>query len=323
MTIFKGLRACIVTTLVLMSCFPVAAQTLTVVLTFDDLPLAAGQGPAGTQKNPVEAQRVNGALLGALKKHHAPAIGFVNGKTVEELGSDKGKQILRQWTQEGFDLGNHTFSHADLNNITLEQFQQEVATGEDSFRQMLAEAGKTPRYLRFPYNHTGETKEKHDSAALFLKQRGYQIAACTIDNEDYLFDAAYVQMLARTDDGSAAKLRAEYLAYTAVEIDYYASLHKQLFGREIPQVMLLHANLLNADVIDKILGIFEEKHYRFVSLETAQSDPAYRVPDTFVSKFGPMWAYRWAKELGIKVDGSLESEPPAWITQYGQEPVKQ
>ena len=315
MKILKALRGSILTPLVLMSCLPVAAQTRTVALTFDDLPVTAA-------KDPVEAQSVNRAILDALKNHHASAIGFVNEKTVEELGRANGRRILEQWVRGGFDLGNHTFSHADLNNITLEQFKQEVVTGEDSFRPMLADVGKTPRFLRFPFNHSGDTKEKHDSVAAFLKQRGYEVAACTIDNEDYLFNVAYIQMLAKKDDASAAKLRAEYLAYTAVEIDYYASLHKQIFGREIPQVMLLHANRLNADVIGKILTIFEEKQYRFVTLEAAQSDPAYRVPDTFVTKFGPMWGYRWAKELDIKVDGSLESEPPSWIAQYGKEPAK-
>ena len=315
MIIFKRLRVSIVMSLVLMSGLPVGAQTRAVALTFDDLPVA-------DTKDPTEALFVNRALLNALKKHHAPAIGFVNEKTVEELGSENGKRILQHWVREGFDLGNHTFSHADLNNITFELFKQEVARGEDSFRPMLAEVGRTPRFLRFPFNHTGDTKEKHDSVAAFLKQRGYQVAACTIDNEDYLFNAAYIQMLAKKDEAQAVKLRAEYLAYTGVEIDYYASLHKQIFGREIPQVMVLHANRLNADILEEILSLFEEKKYRFVSLEAAQSDPAYRVPDTFVTKFGPMWGYRWAKELGIEVDGSLESEPPAWIAQYGKEPVK-
>jgi peptidoglycan/xylan/chitin deacetylase (PgdA/CDA1 family) len=322
MKTFTVLRACILTPLVLMSCLPVAGQTRSVALTFDDLPLAAAKDPAEAQKLSAVAQEVNRALLDALKKHHVPAIGFVNEKTVENLGSETGKRILEQWVREGLDLGNHTFSHADLNNIGFEQFKQEVLTGEASFRPLLAKAGKTPRFLRFPYNHTGDTKEKHDSVASFLKERGYEVAACTIDNEDYLFEAAYIQMLAKKDDTSAAKLRAEYLAYTAVEIDYYASLHRQIFGREIPQVMLLHVNRLNADVLGGILSIFEKKQYRFVSLEAAQSDPAYRVPDTFVTKFGWMWGYRWAKELDIKVDGSLESEPPAWIAQYGKEPSK-
>jgi len=315
MMTFKSLLVGGLLPLVLMSCLPAPTQTRTVALTFDDLPVTAS-------KDLAEAQSVNRALLDALKKHHANAIGFVNEKTVEELGRDNGKRILEQWVWDGFDLGNHTFSHADLNNITLEQFKREVITGENSLRLILAEVGKTPRFLRFPFNHTGDTEEKHDFVAAFLEQRGYEVAACTIDNEDYLFNATYIQMLAKKDDSSAAKLRAAYLTYTAVEIEYYASLHEKVFGREIPQVMLLHANRLNADVIDKILVIFEEKQYRFVSLEAALSDPAYRIPDTFVTKFGPMWGYRWAKELDIKVDGSLESEPPAWIAQYGKEPAK-
>jgi peptidoglycan/xylan/chitin deacetylase (PgdA/CDA1 family) len=224
---------------------------------------------------------------------------------------------LEQWVSLGFDLGNHTFSHADLNSLTLEQFEQEVISGEASFVPALAKAGKASRYLRFPYSHTGNTAAKHDSVAAFLKQRGYKVAVCTIDNEDYLFNEAYRRMLENNDDESAAKLRAEYLAYTATEIDYYTALHKQVFAREIPHVMLFHINRLNADLMDQLLRIFEDKRYRFVSLDVAQSDPAYDTPDTFTTSYGPMWGYRWAKEHGVKVDGSLESEPPAWIAQYG------
>ena len=41
----------------------------------------------------------------------------------------------------------------------------------------------------------------------------------------------------------------------------------------------------------------------------------------FVSKFGPMWGYRWARVLHKKVDGSKETEPPEWITKYPGEPA--
>jgi hypothetical protein len=81
-------------------------------------------------------------------------------------------------------------------------------------------------------------------------------------------------------------------------------------------VMLFHLNRLNADLMDQLLDIFEARHYRFVSLDIAQSDPAYDTPDTFTTSYGWMWGYRWAKERGVTVDGSLESEPPAWISQY-------
>jgi hypothetical protein len=39
-------------------------------------------------------------------------------------------------------------------------------------------------------------------------------------------------------------------------------------------------------------------------------------PDTFVSRYGPTWGYRWAKEHNVTVNGILETEPSAWIAPY-------
>jgi hypothetical protein len=49
----------------------------------------------------------------------------------------------------------------------------------------------------------------------------------------------------------------------------------------------------------------------------ATADAAYRAPDTATS-YGQMWGYRWAKALGVKVDGRLEPNPPAWVSEYGK-----
>jgi len=290
------------------------AQARTVALTFDDLPVVE-------ENDPTRAQAITSSILDALNRRHASAIGFVIGQRVEELGNAQGKHLLEQWTRHGHSLGNHTFSHPDLNNLTAEQFDQDVIANEKILDSVRAKDGSNFRYFRFPYNHTGNTETKHSAVAAFLAKRGYRVATCTIDNEDYLFNHAYVLMLSRKDEASARRLRAEYLAYTATEIDYYNSLHKQVFGREIPQVMLLHVNQLNADVIDELLAIFEQKQYRFVTLDTAQSNPAYQTPDRLATAGGTMWGYRWAKERGVKVDGRLETEPAAWISEYGREPA--
>jgi peptidoglycan/xylan/chitin deacetylase (PgdA/CDA1 family) len=288
-------------TLAFIACLcTVAAQPRTVALTFDDLPVVG-------MKTAPEARSINLAILNALARHHAPATGFVIDSKLQEIGAQAGAGIVQEWLRHGQDLGNHTFSHRDLNDLTLAEFENEVIRGE-------ASTGK-PRYLRFPFNHTGDTQEKHDAVAAFLAKRGYRVATCTIDNEDYEFARTYELMLAKKDEVSAKKLRAEYLAYTAAEIDYYNDLHKQVFGREIPQVMLLHANRLNAELIENLLQIFEQKHYRFVTLDQAQSDAAYSTPE-IVSKYGQMWGYRWAKQHEVKVNGSLETEPPTWILHY-------
>jgi hypothetical protein len=81
-------------------------------------------------------------------------------------------------------------------------------------------------------------------------------------------------------------------------------------------VMLLHINRLNADVMDEIFAVFINKGCRFVTLAEAQSHPAYRTAITAPTRFGPMWGYRWAQALGVKVDGRLEPQPPAWVLQY-------
>ena len=123
-------------------------------------------------------------------------------------------------------------------------------------------------------------------------------------------------MLAKHDRKAVQRLRSAYLDYTAREIEYYTRLHRQIFGHEIPHVMLLHASRLNADTIESILKLFERMQYRFVTLQQAQSDPAYQTPDTFISEHGPMWGYRWARDLKIKIDGRQEPEVPEWIMKF-------
>jgi len=71
-------------------------------------------------------------------------------------------------------------------------------------------------------------------------------------------------------------LVSEYLPYTKQEIGYYAALNMQVLGYEPPHVMLLHANRLNAYVIEPLLALFTDGNHKFVSLATAQSDAAYR-----------------------------------------------
>ena len=280
----------------------------------DDLPFV---GPAIDLPGYVP-EAVNGRLLAAFAKHHVPVTGFVIGKRVEGIGSASGTSILKEWTMQSLDLGNHTYSHADINQLSTEQFEAEIVNGEAAFVPLMKAVGKRPEFFRFPFNHTGDTREKHDLIAAFLSRRGYQVATCTIDNSDYLFNAAYVKMLAEQDSASAERLRREYLAYTSAEIVYYAGLNKHVFSYEPPQVMLLHDNPLNADTIEEILKIFETSGYSFVSLRRAQSGPAYQTPDTFITAYGPMWGYRWAHERSVKFNGRLEPEPPNWILTYGE-----
>ena len=279
----------------------------TVALTFDDLPAADTRDAAAVASTTL-------AILQALDRHHASATGFVIGERVEALPN--GRELLRQWIERGHDLGNHTFSHGDVNTQSVRTFIDEVTRTEAIVRPLLPSPRTLPLYLRFPFNHTGDTAGKHDAIAGWLGQRGYEVAVCTMDNSDYVFASAYSRAIA-SGGAEAAILRTEYLAHTAKIIDYYVGLHQTVFGRETPHVMLLHVNRLNADVLDRLLELFEERRFRFVSLRAAQADPAFKTADTWRTKAGPMWGYRWARSLGVRVNGALEPEPAAWVQSAG------
>jgi peptidoglycan/xylan/chitin deacetylase (PgdA/CDA1 family) len=282
------------------------SQSHAVAITVDDLPYASSRpGPL----NPTEekkAMQVNEKILRIFTRHHVPATGFVIEQRVEALGIPAGRKILKQWTRPGYDLGNHLYSHADVNSLSVDQIEQEITRGEATFATLLMNVDRKPEFLRFPYNHTGDTKEKHDLISGFMSAHGYRLAPCTIDSSDYEFNTAYVLAVLRHDKGTAAKIRGDYIAYTGAEINWYAALDKKVFGYEPPEVMLLHDSPLNADTSEQVLAQFQRRGYRFVSLQQATSNPAYAIPETYITKYGMMWGYRWAKELHVKVDGQNE-----------------
>ena len=285
----------------------VAAPARTVAITFDDLPFA------GTA-SPQEVSARNSKVLDCLRRFKAPAIGFVIEKTVQAYGRD----CLIAWTEGHFSLGNHTWSHADTNTLDLAGIEREVVDGEASIRPLMEAAGKPLRFVRFAMNHTGDSLDKSLAIEAMLHRHGYVPAASTIDTSDYLFEAAYAKALQADDRDAATRIADAYVAYSETEIDYYVALSQKVLGYEPPQIALLHLNRINADTLDRVLDLYVRRGFGFVTLEAAQADPAYAMPTTYATRFGPMWAYRWAKEKGVRVDGSLEPEPPSWIGDYAR-----
>jgi hypothetical protein len=84
-------------------------------------------------------------------------------------------------------------------------------------------------------------------------------------------------------------------------------------GREFPQVLLLHANQLNADLMPELLQMFRRRGYTFVSLDTALADEAYDLSEEYVGRGGFSWIHRWSMTMGMKPRG--EPEPAAWVRE--------
>ena len=86
--------------------------------------------------------------------------------------------------------------------------------------------------------------------------------------------------------------------------DYFEKLSKDLLGYEPKQILLLHANNLEADHIRELIELLRKRGYRFIMLEEALSDDAYGLPDTYVGEEGCGWIEHWAITRGRPPQGA-------------------
>lgn len=291
-------------------------STRTVAITIDDLPVV-------TRRHTPEVYRnITQRLVASLKKNEVPAIGFVNEKKLYSDGSLDTLQVslLKSWLDAGLELGNHTYSHPSLHNISLDDYQKEILQGEIVTRQISKPYGKAPVYFRHPFLHTGRSVATRDSLLLFLDEHGYQVAPVSADNADYLFAAAYERALLDQDKATQKKIREEYVGYMDDCFAYYEQQSEALLDREIAQTLLLHANALNADTFDDLAAMLRQRGYAFVPLSEALKDEAYTTQkDTFTGASGISWIHRWALTQGKRGD-FFKGEPlvPKFINSLAE-----
>jgi peptidoglycan-N-acetylglucosamine deacetylase len=283
-----------------------------VALTIDDVPGAIPYNDydIGT----LEAVRtINRGVTEALKKHQAWAIGFVNERKVQVKGErDARAAILQLWLDSGLTLGNHTYTHLDFHDVSLMKYEDDTVRGDTITRPMMAAAGQVEKYFRHPYLDTGPTAESQKAFEEFLADRSYTVAPVTVEDADYLFNDVLAYARQQKDRKMAEKAREAYFDYFDASFDYEEAASRGLFGREIPQVLLLHDDALNAENLDALLERLERRGYKFVTLDEAMSDPAYLTPNLYVGSGGISWLERWKLAMGQKIDPNAGPEPADW-----------
>lgn len=138
----------------------------TLVLTFDD-------GPH---------RRYTEEIMAILKQYNVPGIFFNVGRNLGSVASDgkvnlaKGAQISRQLGSEGYVLGNHSYSHAQLSKETGEALKKEIASTDELLKTI---DGQRPPLFRFPYG--ARSKE----AMQLLASMSLKSVMWNIDSRDW------------------------------------------------------------------------------------------------------------------------------------------
>ncbi|MFA5011102.1 MAG: polysaccharide deacetylase family protein [Ignavibacteria bacterium] len=258
-------------------------------------------------------------LLKMFKDYNITVLGSVNsGKLfLNNIPDSSEVKILEDWLNEGMVLANHTYAHKNYNNLYFSEFKNDILDGEIILKELLASRGKTLKYFRHPFLFRGDTKTKADSLQAFLDSLGFIVAPVTIDNSDYIFSWAYEKAKYERNDSLAERIGNDYVDYMRDVLKYYENQSSALFGYNIKHILLMHANLLNADYFDKVIGMYKREGYEFITIDEALQDDCYKMQDEFYKRAGISWLHRWAYTAGKRGD-FFKGEPvvPDYIESF-------
>lgn len=249
---------------------PVTAASTTsraaVALTFDDLP-SHGPLPQG-----VTRMDIANSVIASLRSHHAPATyGFINAKAVTDKPEDG--DVLKAWRSAGLPLGNHAYSHMDLDANDVSAFERDVLANESTLQALMG--SENWHWFRYPYLREGDTAGKHQAVLAFLKDRGYRVAQVTLSFDDYAYNEPYARCLAKGDTQSIDWLKQSFLTRAADSLTRGQEAARQLFGHDIKHVMLLHIGGFQTVMLSPLLDLLTERGFVLTTLDDAQADPAY------------------------------------------------
>ena len=291
------------TSLIMLIFAATAAAQRSIAVTIDDLPVVT------TRKDLRTRQQITKNLLDKIAAARVPAVGFVNENKLYEGEKlvEAEVALLRAWLDRGLELGNHTYSHRSLNRIALADYEADILRGEKVTKELMRAKNIELRYFRHPFLQTGLDLEVKAGLDRFLAEHGYRIAPVTIDNADWIFARAFDNAFDKGDKKLMKQVGAAYVPYLEAKMDYWERQSVKLFGREVRQTLLLHANFINSEYFDRIARMLKKRGYRFITLEEALKDEVYQLPDTFVGRAGISWLHRWALAKGR--ENVLPDEP--------------
>jgi hypothetical protein len=264
-----------------------------VAVTVDDLTVH-GPLPQGTSWSGIAL-----SYLATLKEHGvAQAWGFVNARRIAEQPASEA--VLDDWRKAGYPLGNHTYSHLGLGQApSLQAWIDDVKAGEPAVAARMADADW--HVLRFPFLDGGGTQARHDGAAAWLKSQGYRIADVSISFDDWAYTDTYARCLAKGDQAAIAAMKAGYLQRVDAAIARTRALSQRVYGRMIPQVLLTHLGAWSAATLPEVMARLDAAGARYVTLEQAQADAAYRAPSPRAGD--GMLMERTARDKAIDIGG--------------------
>ncbi|HEV3110856.1 MAG TPA: polysaccharide deacetylase family protein [Candidatus Binataceae bacterium] len=278
-----------------------AIAPMQVAVTVDDLPFDAPhlnrERMMAIERNIARALKVND-----VRESYGFAIGIEAVKFPGSIAA------LKDWLEEGYPLGNHTYSHLGLSTVSAAEYIADIER-DDQFLNSVDPAAaplQKRRFFRYPYLEEGDNLEKREAVRDYLLRNGYRIAEVTIDYQDWAWDDAYLRCIGEHNTNAVQWLRLHVLDAARRHLRRSQKLAQLIFGRDIKQILLLHLSTLNSLALQDVLKAMRIDGVRFITLEEALADPVYQIDPKVVSSGGRTFLSQMSEARHLK-DPYLET----------------
>jgi peptidoglycan/xylan/chitin deacetylase (PgdA/CDA1 family) len=251
----------------------------------------------------------NRMILSALEEEGSTSVFFVTGRNKLD---DKGKYLLKSWSEEGHLIANHTFTHPNFNSekLSVADFEKELLKTD----KVISAYSTYAKLFRFPYLKEGNTEEKITGFRSTLNKHGYKNGYVTIDASDWYIDGELIKSIQKEGYNSPKiqQYKKFYLQHILERANYYESLSYRMTGRNITHTLLLHHNLTSALFLKDLIKKFKNEGWEVLDANVAFQDKIFEsIPK--VNPAGESLIWSLAKESGKYED---ELRYPAEDSRY-------
>jgi peptidoglycan/xylan/chitin deacetylase (PgdA/CDA1 family) len=229
-----------------------------------------------------EKRNITEGILSALKKHEAPAAGFVAGEYME--GPDW--ENIVAWLDGGHVIGFHTYSGQDILGMPVSVFIEDIMRGKEAVEDLVTTYRQEGRYFRYPYLHYPTDERSKEMIIDRLIEARVRIAHVSITVEDFVFNMSYEKISRTGREADIYRLRNEYLEHILECLARAETVADEVAGRPVRHILELRVNGINAQFLDDILTELESKGYSFIPLREALRDPIYREEEDYFGDRG-------------------------------------
>ena len=267
------------------SCFSHLAYSKEIAITFDDSPRHA--------KGYFDGNTRSKKLIDELRSHQVKQVAFFS---VSDRLNKEGIERLNRYAKAGHIIANHTHSHPNINQLTLENFSKDFLMAHNKLKSF----DNYFKLFRFPYLREGDTRLKRDGMRQLLQEHGYRNAYITLNNYDWYIEVLFQRAIKRGEDVDMGRMKAFYVDMLMESIEYYDQMAVSRLGRSPKHVLLLHEMDISALFIGDLVDELRKRGWSIISPLEAYNDEIADYQIDTPLKYNPGRVGEIARDKGQK-----------------------